>query len=52
MKNYFKSKFWKEEKERIKAFKGKQRPLNAKINNDEVEKALIKHQEKIELQAS
>ena len=40
MKNYFKSKFWKEEKERIKAFEGKQRPLNAKINNDEVEKAL------------
>ena len=42
MKNYFKSKFWKEEKERIKAFEGKQRPLNVKISNDEVEKAFRK----------
>ena len=52
MKNYFKNKFWKEENERIKAFKGKQTPLNVPISKDEVEKQLeswkiIKHQEKI-----
>ena len=56
MKNYFKNKFKKEENERIKAFEGKQRPLNVPIK-DEVKKAvrklkIIKHQEKIELQAS
>ena len=39
--NYFKNKFWKEENERIKAFEGKQRPLNVPIK-DEVKKAVRK----------
>ena len=42
VKNYFKNKFWKEENERIKAFEGKQRPLNVPINKDDVEKAVRK----------
>ena len=42
MKNYFKNKFWKEENERIKAFKGKQRPLNVPISKDEAEKVVKK----------
>ena len=42
VKNYFKNKFWKEENERIKAFEGKQRPLNVPISKDEVEKAIRK----------
>ena len=42
MKNYFKNKFWKEENERIKAFEGKQGPLNVLISKDEVEKAIRK----------
>ena len=40
MKNNFKSKFWKEENERIKAVERKQRPLNVPISKDEVEKAV------------
>ena len=52
VKNYFKNKFWKEENDRVKAFEGKQTPLNVPISKDEVEKQLeswkiIKHQEKI-----
>ena len=42
VKNYFKNKFQKEEKESIKAFEGKQRPLNVPISKDEVEKAIRK----------
>ena len=42
VRNYFKNKFWKEENERIKAFEGKQRPLNVPISKDEVEKAVRK----------
>ena len=41
VKNYFKNKFKKEENERIKAFEGKQRPLNVPIK-DEVKKAVRK----------
>ena len=58
VKNYFKNKFWKEENERIKAFKGKQRPVNVPVSKDEVvgkqleSWKIIKHQEKIELQAN
>ena len=42
MKNYFKNTFWKEKNESIKAFEGKQRPLNVPISKDEVEKAIRK----------
>ena len=39
MKSFSKNKFLKEENQRIKAFEGKQRPLNVTISKDEDEKA-------------
>ena len=42
VKNYFKNKFWKDENEIIKAFEGKQRPINVPVSKDEVEKAVRK----------